>query len=224
MKRTLTLLGRILLLAPLAGTAAMAGSICGPGTDWLASCAGGTYQLEALFENGLQLGSTNIPLVQFLGSSDITVGADGATASVIIAATEIDGLGFDATLTGTSISGSIVQNPDNTTATSFFDVFFDITLPGVGVLYNQAPLVVTNTTLTGLPIANGTVFTESPLPLNLYEFAIGGSASSGDPLVGQLLAPPGSLPDKQIVPEPGTWTMMAGGLALAAGLLRRKVR
>ncbi len=224
MKRSLGLLGRVLLLAPLAGMVAMAGPICGPGTNWVAGCAGGTYDTEALFENGLVLGSNTYSLIQFLGTSDITVSAGGTTASVVIAATEIDGLGFGATLTGTGAVGSITQNPDNVTASSFFDIFFDITIPTVGVLYNKAPLVVSNSTLTGLPLANGTTFTESPLPLNLYEFAIGGSASAGDPLVGQLLAPPGTLPDKQVVPEPGTWTMMAGGLAVAAGLMRRRVR
>jgi hypothetical protein len=230
MTKRSNLLCRAFLLLPLAATAAMAGPI--------------EYQLPALFQNGLNLsglGLGSVSLVQFLGESDITLANDGSgNASVTISASEIDGLGFNGTLTGSSTTGEVTPNGDGT-FNSFFDVFFEITIPtpvgsatpsGSVVLYNQDALVVADPALS-LPVPDGTTFTESvggslltpTSGLNLY-VQEGSSPSAGDPLAGQLLAGVdangGPVAGKTIVPEPGTWMTMAGGLMLAAGFLRRK--
>jgi hypothetical protein len=219
------LLYKTVALLPLMATLAMADSVCGPGINWVATCStGATYQLEALFTNAVTLndtapgGAQNLGTVQFEGTSDISLGtAGGSTVSTDLYSIVATMVGGTATLTagvGNGLPdsiGSITQNSDGLTATSFFDVFFELNFGGGVVLYNEDPLVVT-TTLSELPIPVGTIFTESPGGVSLY--------LRGDPttVVGQLASGTKLI----ITPEPGTWPMAAGGLLLAAGLLRRK--
>lgn len=230
MTKRLNLFYRIPGLVSLLAVSAMAGAVCPPGSNWVATCGAGTYDVSAIFSNSLQLEAgvaaslglpATIPLVQFTGDTTLIVSPPvGNTLAVdvhSIYATQIGGSAILRVGTGQGLqpSGGTITEESGTPALadSFFDIFFEIDFGNVA-LHNTTPLHLTSV-LTELPLLNGTAFQEPNLPLNLY-------LSNGD-LAGQL-GPAAGFDPKVVTPEPGTWLLFGGGLLAAIGSGQRKRR
>jgi hypothetical protein len=225
--------------------AAKAGAVCGPGSHWVDTCAGGTYDFSSTSTIAVSLdldrnGSleTTIPFLQFSGITQVFLGAGQNNSDPHSIQTELynlyevnpgtgatlragDGTPNDANDGPLYSPGSIVEQAGNPgLANSFFDVFFELTIPEIG----GPPLVLTNHTAmqvecVGLATAppQQCSYSFQNAPLDLYE---------GDVVRGELLPTPAGFAHHVvtplITPEPGTMFLLGGALCCVAGLRRRK--
>jgi len=238
MKTQIGSLCRLLILACLAAAVMVAGPVCGPGSHWVDTCPGGAYSLISVTTAAMLLdldrnGSleTTIEFAQFTGITEVFLGAGSPHTMVTelynlsetgpagITLRAGDGLGNLINNGGGLYSpGRIEEQGGNPfLADSFFDVFFELTIPdvpgGAMVLRNQQAMTVTCLGLTGVAprVCSYEAFN---LPLSLFE---------GSTLRGQLLQTPVGFPHHLVTdtPEPVTWMLLGGGFLLLGRLRRR---
>ncbi len=124
---------------------------CGSGPDWVDSCTPGIYNFPWHATGALNGG----PPVALSGSGVVGVGASGGNGHVPIELLSLSLTGPGVVLTlrpGTQSLGSIdQQGPGSPLADSFFDIFFELDISGVGTFHNNAPARLFQTDLTTWP-------------------------------------------------------------------------
>jgi hypothetical protein len=221
---------------------AKAGAVCGPGSHWVDTCAGGTYDFSSTSTIAVSLdldrnGSleTTIPFLQFSGITQVFLGAGQNNSDPHSIQTELynlyevdpgsgatlragDGTPNDANNGPLYSPGSIVEQAGNPAlANSFFDVFFELTVPDpLGpplVLENHTPMQVECTGLASAPPGRCS-YTFLNAPLQLFE---------GDVVRGELLETPAGFSHHVVTPTPEPRTLfLLGGALCCAGWRRRQ--
>lgn len=163
-------------------------SNCGPGADWIDSCVAGFDAIDnqdatlGIDLDGDCISDTTIRLyscgTDFIVNRDDNAGGTIATEIVDLCLTNQTqtlivgaGLGQGGVLSATT--GSIVEDAgDNTLGDSSFDVMFEFDLGGGNYVYNQTPLIVTET-ITCVPPRGDFIFPVGCLAL--FDSPVGGT-------------------------------------------------
>lgn len=242
MARLIGFRSRLLLLSSVFTAASYAAPICGfalNGSNWVNSCSPDVHHMSSTaFVTGVLDGNPFTLTLSGVVSVWTGQGSGGSLQDEIydmmLTAPGVTMIAGDGTPGGTVTpgarqslfsSGNIVQQLNGQWADSFFDVFFEIDLSGIGgpLLHNNSAQQTQSVT-DQLPPPAGTRYGDPPgawppIRTRLYD--------TMNQLRGEIWATPlsegGQLggPHMTIEPEPGTWLLLASAL-ITLGCLRSR--